>query len=113
MSNIFDIVKSTAFKTTTRIMGYTAEWYDGQQELSFTARVHFRYPSVKEELAGIDYYPTEPRMEYMQDQFPMLKARVDAGNNEEVSIDGIGDFYVRAVERKNDGDLLVAILAEK
>lgn len=112
MSNIFDIAKGTAYRTTAKIMGYNVEWYDNQNEQLFTSRVHFKYPTVSEELHEIDYKPTEPMMEYLEGQLPGLKAAVDSGRSEQVNIDGKGEFYVRSVNRKYDGETLVAVLAE-
>lgn len=110
--NIFDRAKSLAYKATTAIMGYDAEWYDDDSEETFTARVHFKYPTPKEELLPSDIYymPTEPIMEYFEGSFPNLKQKVDENSNQEVFIDGIGNFYVRSIIRKYDGDTLVAIL---
>lgn len=111
--NIFDIAKRTAYKATTGIMGYNAEWYDNASGQMFTARVHFKYPTPKEELLPSDIYymPTEPIMEYLEGSFPNLKEAVDANSNQQVSIDGIGEFYVRSIIRKYDGETLVAVLS--
>jgi len=111
--NIFDKAKSLAYKATTAVMGYDAEWYDDELEETFTARVHFKYPTPKEELLPSDIYymPTEPIMEYFEGDFQNLKQAVDANTDQQVSIDGIGTFWVRSIIRKYDGDTLVAILA--
>ncbi len=113
MGNIFDIAKRNMFNITTRIIGHDAIWVNSQTEEELTARVHFKYPTPKEELLPSDIYytPTEPIMEYLQGNFLGLKEAVDSNLTEQIAIDGIGIFYVRSVIRKYDGETLVAVLA--
>lgn len=107
--NIFDSLKKQAFDAVTDLMGYNATWMG--ESNSFNARVCFKDPSEKQELSGIDSWnPDEPFMEYRVGFFENLKTRVDTGNLEHVTIDGIGYFAVVEVKTKYDGETFVARL---
>lgn len=107
MPNIFDGPKKALHNLTARIMGYVAVWSEEMQ------KINYKGPSSERELSGFDYYPTVPEMEYFDGQFVGLKEAVDAGGNEEVSIETIGIFWVRQVNKKYDGDTYTATLEVK
>lgn len=107
--NIFDSLKKQAFDAVTDLMGYNATWLS--ESNLFNARVGFKDPSEKQELSGIDSWnPNEPFMEYRAGFFENLKTRVDTGNLEHVTIEGIGYFAVVEVKTKYDGETFVARL---
>jgi len=107
--NIFDSLKKQTFDVITNTMGYNAVWISESD--TFTARVGYKDPSEKQELSGIDSWnPDEPFMEYRVGFFEDLKARVDAGNLEHVTIEGIGYFAVVDVKTKYDGETFMARL---
>lgn len=107
--NIFDSLKTKAFDVVTNVMGYNATWLSGS--ITYSARVGFKDPSEKQELSGIDSWnPDEPFMEYRIGFFENLKTRVDTGNLEHVTIEGIGYFAVVEVKTKYDGETFVARL---
>jgi len=107
--NIFDSLKTKAFDVVTNVMGYNATWLSGS--ITYSARVGFKDPSEKQELSGIDSWnPDEPFMEYRIGFFENLKTRVDTGNLEHVTIEGVGYFAVVEVKTKYDGETFVARL---
>jgi hypothetical protein len=107
--NIFDSLKIKAFDVVTNVMGYNATWLSGS--ITYSARVGFKDPSEKQELSGIDSWnPDEPFMEYRIGFFENLKTRVDTGNLEHVTIEGVGYFAVVEVKTKYDGETFVARL---
>ena len=107
--NIFDSLKTKAFDVVTNVMGYNATWLSGS--ITYSARVGFKDPSEKQELSGIDSWnPDEPFMEYRIGFFENLKLKVDSGNLEHVTIEGIGYFAVVEVKTKYDGETFVARL---
>lgn len=107
--NIFDSLKTQAFDVVTNMMGYNATWLS--ESNSFTARVGYKDPSEKQELSGIDSWnPDEPFMEYRIGFFENLKTKVDSGNLEHVTIEGIGYFAVVEVKTKYDGETFIARL---
>ena len=107
--NIFDSLKKQAFDVVVDTMGSNATWTSGSD--TFTARVGYKDPSEKQELSGIDSWnPDEPFMEYRVGFFENLKTRVDAGNLEHVTIEGIGYFAVVEIKTKYDGETFIARL---
>lgn len=107
--NIFDSLKTQAFDVITSTMGYNAILLS--ESISYSARVGFKDPSEKQELSGIDSWnPDEPFMEYRIGFFENLKLRVDGGNLEHITIEGIGYFAVVEVKTKYDGETFVARL---
>lgn len=107
--NIFDSLKKQAFDVVVGTMGYNATWLS--ESITFIARVGFKDPSEKQELSGIDSWnPDEPFMEYRVGFFENLKTRVDTGNLEHVTIEGVGYFAVVEVKTKYDGETFVARL---
>lgn len=108
----FDRLKNNMFNITTNIMGYSAIWTNSETAQEFTAKVHFKYPTPAEDLAGVEYFPEEPYMEFKQGDFDGLKELVDNNKTETVVIEGRGSFYVRSVNRKYDGDTLICVLAD-
>jgi len=108
---IFDRLKNNMFDITLNVMGYDASWTNSQTAEILTAKVHFKYPTPPEDLAGVEYFPQEPYMEFKQGDFEGLKELVDDNSTETVIIDG-RSYYVRSVDRKYDGDTLTAVLAD-
>lgn len=107
--NIFDSLKKQAFDVVVDTMGYNATWIS--ESNTFTARVGYKDPSEKQELSGIDSWnPNEPFMEYRIGFFDNLKFRIDSGNLEFVTIEGVGYFSIRDVQTKYDGETFVARL---
>ena len=107
--NIFDSLKKSTFDVVTKTMGYDATWLSGS--ITYSARVGFKDPSEKQELSGIDSWnPDEPFMEYRVGFFDYLKAKVDAGALEYVTIEGVGYFAIVEVQTKFDGETFVARL---
>jgi hypothetical protein len=107
--NIFDSLKKQTFDVVTGVMGYNATWTC--ESTIFSARVGYKDPSEKQELSGIDSWnPNEPFMEYRIGFFENLKTKVDTGNLEFVTIEGIGYFAVVEVQTKYDGETFVARL---
>ena len=111
MANLFDTLKRNMYTITTTVMGYAAVWVNSDTMQEYSARVHYKYPTPAEDLAGIEYFPTAPMMEFKAGDFDGLKALVDAGNNETVTITDIGIFYVRDANLKYDGETIVCQLA--
>lgn len=107
--NIFDSLKKQTFDVVTNTMGYNATWLS--ESIYFSARIGFMDPSEKQELSGIDSWnPDEPFMEYRIGFFENLKLKVDNGNLEHITIEGIGYFAVVEVRTKYDGETFVARL---
>lgn len=107
--NIFDSLKKQAFDVIVNTMGYDAVWVS--ESITFTARVGYKDPSEKQELSGIDSWnPDEPFMEYRIGFFENLKTKVDTGNLEHVTIEGVGYFAVVEVKTKYDGETFIARL---
>lgn len=110
MANIFDSLKNKAFDLTTKVMGYDATWTNSQTLEEFAARVHYKGPTIPEELASVDYMPVEPMIEFKAGDFPGLKELIDAGEVETIAIDTIGSFYGREVLKTFDGDTIIVTL---
>lgn len=107
--NIFDSLKTQVFDVVTNMMGYNATWLS--ESITLIAKVGFKDPSEKQELSGIDSWnPDEPFMEYRVGFFDGLKTRVDNGNLEHITIEGIGYFAVVEVKTKYDGETFIARL---
>ena len=111
MGNIFDTAKLNMFDITTTVMGYDAVWVNSDTAQEYSARVHYKHATPSEDLDGVAYFPTAPMMEFKAGDFDGLKALVDAGSVETVTIDGIGAFYIRDANRKYDGDTIFCMLA--
>jgi hypothetical protein len=114
VGNFFDTAKKNIYSITTKVMGYDAVWINSDTEEEFTAQVHFKDSTTKEDLFNLQYMPIDPIMEYKQSDFPSLKqAANDSKRNEYVTIDGVGEYWVRSVNQKYDGDTYWAQLAVK
>lgn len=109
--SIFDTYKNGMFNVTTKVMGYGAVWVNSETLEEFTAKVHFRHATPAEDLSMVDYHPEHPYMEFKAGDFDGLKALVDAGSAELISIEGKGNFYVRDAIGKYDGDTFACALA--
>lgn len=109
--NPFDRAAKTAVHRTLSLMGYDAFWTPCSGGSEQKGRVHFNEPTSKDKLADVDYQPGDLRMEYFEGTFQGLKASVDAGRSEFVTIKDI-QYFVRAVTRDVDGRLYKATLVK-
>lgn len=89
-ANIFDAAASSAFRTTTAVMGYAATWVPQAFPLTtHTHQVHFSDPSEaghKNELEKVDYTGREPWIEYFEGDFPGLMNSANGGGEEEIKV---------------------------
>lgn len=110
--NIFDSLKVQVFDVVTDQMGYNATWLSSESGSSIlTARVGYKDPSEKQELSGVgEWEPDVPYMEYRVGFFPDLKERTDRGFQEIVTIEGKGNFSIRKVITRYDGDTFLATM---
>ena len=110
--NIFDSLKVQVFDVVTDQMGYNATWLSSESGSSvLAARVGYKDPSEKQELSGFgDWEPDVPYMEYRAGFFTDLKSRVDSGSFETVAIEGKGNFSIRKVITRYDGDTFLATM---
>lgn len=119
-ANIFDAAASSAFRTTTAIMGYVAKWVPQAYPLTeYTQKVHFADPSEsgnKNEHEKIDYEGREPWIEYFEGDFPGLMNAANGGGEEEIKVRvSIGpdvwiNYGVKTVIPIHDGKCYKAIL---
>lgn len=122
MPNVFDVLKATAFKEVTKVMGFTARWLSGTDGTIITAAhgVNFKYPSLKEkqfiEYDDAFWAPENKVMEYFETDWPGL---FDSINRAEVvekfhlvpqnpTLQEAAGVYYRAgsARRQFDGDLI-------
>lgn len=89
MGTPFDSIQRVVFYSTTRQMGYTAEWTPAAGGATQTATVHHKAPSNERKLASIEYNPYIHTMEYMVGDFVGLIESVRSGVPERVTIDGV------------------------
>lgn len=112
--NAFDSLQDAMMNTVANTMGYEATWLPstgGEQKL---AQVLYNGPTEKEKLFDATYDPDKRMMEYKQDDFINLFELTRANNGvEEITIIGIGNFYVKSVKKKWDGKTYEAQLEYK
>lgn len=109
--NPFDRAAKTAVHRTLSVMGYDCFWTPGSGGTEQQGRVHFKEPTAKETIASIDYQPGDVWMEYFEGTFDGLKAAVDSGSYEHVTMNGTR-YLVRAVTRTFDGRTYKATLVK-
>lgn len=111
MPNIFDGLLKTVFNTTTKLMGYDAEWQPHAGGALQTARVHYKKPNEVRVLdTAFSYNAEHHTMEYLEGAFVGLFESKRAGVDEYVTIEGTR-FYVEQVVAYWDGKTLVATLS--
>lgn len=114
MSNPFDSLQSTMFSTVANTMGYDASWTPKAGGEAKTAIVLYNGPTEKEKLFSTDYDPDKLMMEYQLGDLPgLFEAGRSKQTTEEVTITGIGNFYVKSVKKKWDGKTFEAQLEYK
>lgn len=110
MGNLFDSLRDSTFDVTLATFGYDASWTtSADDEITHTARVHFKDPNGESKLSGVEYAPLSPFMEYRFPSMPGLYESVRLGNGEAVTIDGT-NYNVVSVERMVDGKTYKAYL---
>lgn len=112
--SLFDDIQETAFDLVTETFGYDATWTPSAGGDEQTAKVLYKDATEKHDLSNVDYQVERYVMEYKEGDFVGLKAAVDRGDNESVSIivkeDITLTFLVRRMETKYDGKTITAIL---
>jgi len=101
------------FDTVTTTMGYTATWSPLAGGDDLTGAVLYKGPTEKEKLANADYDPDKLTLEYKDGLFPGLKEAADASPREVITIDGVGDFFIKSVTRLWDGKTFEARMQVK
>lgn len=111
MSNPFEGYAKALTTVVSHTMGEDAIWIpsDRSAPAGITARVLFNNPTKKNKLQDVEYNPFDWQMEYHKDSFDGLKALVDAGNSEVITINSTG-YFVKDVITKWDGDTSLAKL---
>jgi hypothetical protein len=113
MGNTFDNLRNAAYDVVSKTMGYAASWIPSDDSGEKTARVLYKDPEAMKKLGSVEYNPKNYAMEYRAPDFTGLKESVDSGVTENVTIEGKGDYYVRAVSTLWDGNTYLAILELK
>lgn len=109
--NLFDGIQDLLFNQTLDVFGFTASWSPSNGGAVITGRIHFRNPTTKEVLAGAEFHPSDPYMEYYEGSFPGLKAAVDAGRTEYIVVNSTS-YGVKEITKKADGKTYIAKLAQ-
>ena len=103
--SIFDGLSKATFTTVENIIGDVALWTPSNNLVEQSEKVLFKKPDVNILLGDSDKYTYDPydySFEYYEGQFSGLKASVDNGNMEKVTINGI-DLDVIEVKTIVDG----------
>lgn len=112
--SLFDALQDSMFGTVTSTMGYDATWTPRAGGPAQTAKVLYNGPTEKEKLFSADYDPDKLKMEYKIGDFTgLFEAAQPNTAMEEISIAGIGDFYIKSISRKWDGKTFEAQLELK
>lgn len=113
IGSIFESLQRAVFNTARRTFGFDASWTPVGGGDPHEAKVLFSNPTEAVQHLGIEWNAETWYMEYYLDDFPGLKASVDARSNKEViEIEG-QEYYVRTVEKKHDGKTYLATLKIK
>lgn len=112
MPNPFERLSHTVFKTTTKIMGYEAEWFPSTASLSQKGRVHFKQNSIKQStFENIHYSVMEYFIEYYQGTFNGLYELLDnKSTNEKINVligDTWREFYAEPTTAVWDGKTFI------
>lgn len=111
--SIFESLQRTVFDVARRTFGFEASWTPVGGGESYEARVLFSNPTEAVQHLGIEWNAETWYMEYYLDDFPGLKASVDARANKEVILIEEQEYYIRSVTRKADGKTYLAMLKIK
>jgi len=110
---LFDTLKNIVHDTTTAVFGESCFWVPSNGGQSHTVQVNFQEPDDSDKLGDFqnEYLAWDTRMEYRSPQFEGLKASVDQGTREIVTIKA-KDYRVTKVMRQFDGATFYAKLEE-
>lgn len=109
---MFDSTQKNVFSTVQTLFGDAAVWVPSTGGASQIVSVLFNSPETKQSLGDVEKYEYSPYkfwIEYFIDQYTTLKANVDNGLIEIVTIKGIA-YYVKEVSPKFDGKTIIAFL---
>ncbi|MFZ4546728.1 MAG: hypothetical protein ACOYN4_04805 [Bacteroidales bacterium] len=112
--SLFDGNQKTLISAVQTLFGDTMIWLPSLGGTAQTAKVLYNSPEAKATLGDADKYEYSPYnfwFDYFIDQFPGLKASVDAGNVETVTVKGL-TLCVRDVTLKYDGKTYIAFCDE-
>ena len=131
MANLFDGLRKNMVDTVNTVFGHICTWVNSQSSPAETEqqKVLYNSPDQTQKKYGfgqtfgggksLEFEPAHPSIEYKAEYFIMLKQNVDDGifeyvNIKEIGSDGPGqDYFVRKVEKKHDGNTVLAILELK
>lgn len=99
----FDSLFNTMFDTVTKQYGDQATWTPSAGGAAQSASVLYNGPTEKEKLFSADYDPDKLTLEYKEGQFSGLMASVNGGTPEFITIENVGEFQVRGVQKLVDG----------
>ncbi len=111
MPNEFDLLKMQVFDTTTKAMGYSAEWTPLAGGTKQTCRVHFKSPNAMvKNFGNVMFEARMYKMEYKRGDFVGLYELIvnapsvaNGGNLEVVVIEGVS-YYCDSINAMFDGD---------
>lgn len=112
--SLFDSNQKSLITSVQTLYGEIVDWLPSNGGELQTAKVLYNYPEAKQTLGDADKYEYSPYnywFDYFETQFPGLKASVDAGNVETVTVKE-KVLCVRAVDLKFDGKTLLAFCDE-
>lgn len=90
VDNPFDGYSNSIFDRVNNIMGRDAIWLPSSGPPQQTGKILFNEPTEKEKLnQDIEYDPNQITIEYKHGLFTGLWDAVRAGNQEQITIDGI------------------------
>lgn len=107
--SLFDDIQSDVFNTVTATFGDTATWIPSNNQPAQTAAVLLNNPSETSKILDVPYSPDKSMAEYKKGNFEGLKALVDSGSDESITINGT-NYGVLQVLTKYDGKTLIAHL---
>lgn len=118
----FDNLARIAFRTTSNLIGYEAQWvpFSFPEQSYLVKGVHFKDPNAEgyeKEMDKVDYRERQPFMQYYEGDFPGLLESVTSSRNEErVEIKfptgEVRTFEIVDVNRIFDGRTYRAMLRE-
>lgn len=110
----FDNIQKATFNKTLDVFGDKAVWMSSATGEEFVSLVHFKDPNdpyfierIPKESPKYEYRPYNYSFEYYEDKFPGLKASVESGVIEKVSVKGF-NLGIREIRAKYDGKTMVA-----
>lgn len=106
MGNLFNNLQSKLFDTVETVFGDDVTWEPSTSGGPYTCRCLFKDPNESKKfvaVAGQEYQPMQPVMEYRDGDLPGLYTAVREGANETVVINGGATYYVKEVNKAWDG----------